>query len=208
MVLIATHSVAAQSPGVQVGVQGGASIAMLTGSGGPGVEARTAGAFGVVLVLENAHSVFGFESGVAYVPKGATFTSSGTRVSFETSYVEVPLLLRVGLPLQGSHVLPNLAVGASVGFNTGCRISFSFAGGSGANNCNSKAALSGSAFNLKDVDLGITAGVGVDIPLSPAMVLAPAVRYTRGVSTISSSANAPDAVNSAFQLGVGLRWRL
>jgi outer membrane protein with beta-barrel domain len=208
MILIAAHSVAAQSSGVQVGVEGGASIATLTGSGGTGVESRTTGSFGVVLVLESAHSAFGFETGVAYVPKGATSASSGTRVSFETSYVEVPLLLRVGLPLQGSHILPTLAVGASVGFNTGCRISFSTPGGSGANDCNSRAALSTSAFSLRAVDLGITAGVGVDIPLSPALVLAPAVRYTRGVTTISNSANAPDAVNSAFQLGVGLRWRL
>jgi hypothetical protein len=208
MVLIAAHSVAAQSSELQFGVEGGASIATLTGSGSPGSQARTAGSFGAVLVFASAHSAFGFETGVAYVPKGAASASSGTRVNLETSYTEVPLLLRMGLPLQGSHILPTLAVGASVGFNTGCRISFSTSSGSGAYDCNSKAALSQSAFNLRAVDLGVTAGVGVDIPLSSAVVLAPAVRYTRGVSTISSSAKAPDAVNSAFQLGAGLRWRL
>jgi hypothetical protein len=208
MILIAAHSVAAQSSAVQVGVEGGVSIATLTGTPGQDIQARTAGSFGAVLVVASAQSAFGFETGIAYVPKGATNSANGVRVSFESSYVEVPLLLRVGLPLRGSQILPTLAVGASVGFNDGCRMSFTSGGVSGANDCNSKAALGGSAFNLRAVDIGITAGVGVDIPLSPAFVLAPAVRFTRGVSTIGSSAKAPDVVNSAFQLGVGLRWRL
>ena len=207
MMLIAAHSAAAQSSGLQIGIEGGASVATLTG-GGQGVESRTAGSFGAVLVLANAHSPFGFETGIAYVPKGATSTVVGARVAFETNYVEVPLLFRLGLPVLASHMLTTLVVGASVGFNDGCRISFSTPGGSGANDCNSKAALGGAAFSLKAVDLGLTAGVGVDIPLSRAFVLAPAIRYTRGVSTISNSANAPDAINSAFQFGVGLRLRL
>lgn len=56
--------------------------------------------------------------------------------------------------------------------------------------------------------LRIPAGAEVDISLGRKVVLAPTVRFTRGISTISNAPGAPDAVNSAVQLGVGFRWRL
>lgn len=205
--LIAAQSAASQSAGVQIGVEGGASIAMLTGTGVSTLGARTSAYFGASLIVQAEHSPFGFETGIAYVPKGAVNSMPGTRIDFETHYIEVPLLLRMKLPLRGSRVTPTFAVGASIGFLGGCRIAGTSASLSSANDCDSPA-LGGSRFNLRSVDVGMTAKAGVDIPLSTKFVLAPAVAYTRGISTISSSASAPDAVNSAFKLGVALRWRL
>ena len=182
-------------------------MATLTGTGVQTISSRTSAYFGVQVVMQNEHSPFGFETGIAYVPKGAVNAMSGTRIDLETRYIEVPLFLRVNVPLHGLRVVPTFAVGASVGFKDGCRIAGSSASVSIANDCDSPA-QGGSAFDLKSIDLGMTARAGIDIPLSAKFVVAPAVAYTRGISTISSSPSAPDAVNSAFKLGIALRWHL
>jgi hypothetical protein len=207
LVLVAARSLAAQMTRLQVGVEGGASMTTITGTGAQSVSSRASDYFGALLVMQSEHSPLGFETGIAYVRKGAVNAMPGARVSFETNYVEVPLLLRVSLPLPRVPIVPTFVVGASIGFRDGCRIAFTSGGSSGANDCNSPAA-GGSAFQLKAVDLGMTAGVGVDIALGSKAVLAPTIRFTRGISTISNAPNAPDAINSAVQLGVGFRLRL
>jgi hypothetical protein len=207
LALVGAHSVAAQMPGLQIGVEGGTATTTLTGTGAQSVRSRTSDYFGALLVVQNEHSPLGFETGIALIQKGAVNAMSGGRISLETNYVEVPLLLRVGLPPARLPIVPTFVVGASIGFRDGCRIAFVTASSSGANDCNSRA-QGGAAFQLKAVDLGMTAGVGVDIPLGSKAVLAPTVRFTRGLSNISNAASAPDVINSAVQLGVGLRWRL
>ena len=81
--LIAVQAAGAQSRGVQIGVEGGASIAMLTGTGVQTVSSRTSAYFGALLVVQNDHSPFGFETGIAYVPKGAVNAMSGTRIDLD-----------------------------------------------------------------------------------------------------------------------------
>lgn len=204
--LFAAHPVAAQLSPVQIGIEGGASIATLTGSGAQGLHSRTSGTFGAVLVLQSGLSPIGFETGIAYVPKGAINEVPGAKITFADNYVEIPLLLRVNLPLPAAPIRPIFDIGASVGIPSGCRYTGVTRGTTFVNDCNA-ASQGGAAFSLK-TDLGFTAGVGIDIPLRGAMILAPTVRYTHGISDLSTKPSALDAINSAFQVGVALRWHL
>lgn len=197
-------SARAQSP-VQFGVQTGLSIATLVGSGAGDVGSRVFPFVGGTLVVHHEGSFIGFQTGLAYVPKGASTYFQGALYTLETSYLEIPLLVRIGLPLKSSNIMPVFSVGGSVGIKAGCNLSAQSGNASSGLACDDTA-LQGQ-FNLKTFDIGLTGGLDVDIPIGQRIVLAPGLRYTRGISVIGDTSYNADASNSAFQIGVSFRIR-
>jgi hypothetical protein len=206
LVCVATSPVNAQVSPLQGGVEAGVAIATLVGSGTDGAETRNAPYFGGSLLFHRPGSSIGFQTGLLYVPKGATIAMTGGRGALEIGYIEIPLLLRLGLPLEGSGVMPVLVVGGSVGLKSGCQLTASSGSASAQLDCDDSS-LQGQ-FDLKAVDFGLTAGAELEIPVGPRLRVVPSVRYTRGISVIGDTANNADATNSVFQLGAGVRFSL
>lgn len=202
----AATPITAQVSPLQGGVDVGVAIATLVGSDTDGTESRSAAYFGGSFIFHRDGSASGFQTGLLYVPKGATALLTGGVAALEIGYVEMPFLLRLGLPLQGSGVMPVFIVGGSVGLRSGCQLTASSGGTSAQVDCDDSS-LQGQV-DLKSVDFGLTAGAELKIPVGPRLHVVPAVRYTRGVSVIGDTANNADATNSAFQVGAGIRLAL
>lgn len=199
-------SAAAQVGIVQLGIEAGASIATLAGSDAQGSSSRTSPYFGGVAVYHPKESVFGFQTGLLYVPKGATTNYQGGKVALDITYIEIPVLLRVGRSLQGSQVMPVVTIGGSIGIKTDCTFGAHSGSSTIAAGCDDSA-FEG-AFDLKTFDFGIVIGGALDIPVSEKVVFAPSISYTRGISVIGDTSNNADATNRNLRVGVSLRMSL
>jgi Outer membrane protein beta-barrel domain len=205
---LATASPAvAQRASIQLGVQTGASIASLAGTDTPqGSGSRVSPFIGGTVVYHRTGSAIGWESGLAFVPKGADASLNGSIFTLAISYVELPLMVRFGLPLQGSRVMPVLSVGGTVALRSGCSLRGESGSQSISVGCDDS--FFGGAYDLKSVDFGISAGTAVDFPIGNRFVFAPSVRYTRGLAVIGNTPDNADARNSVFLVGATLRMRL
>ena len=194
-----------QVSALQVGVEGGASIASLVGSFGVSATSRTSPYIGGTLAVQPGGSTVGFQSGLLYVPKGATASIAGGRYALSINYLEIPLLVRLALPLQGSELLPVLLFGGSAGVKTSCNVTAQSGTATSSIDCGDS--TFGGEFDLKTIDWGLSAGAMLDIPAGKGLIVAPVIRYTRGIAVIGNTSNNADATNSVFQIGLGLRMR-
>lgn len=205
LVLLACTTSAAAQTGFQIGVRGDATVANLTGSMAGDWHSRTSLGLGGVLVWQPSLSPVGLETGLSIVSKGGSITAAGLETTLKIGYVEVPALLRVVLPLPGANISPVANVGVVAGFRTSCTMEQTGGGLSVSGDCTDPAV---DGPNLKNVDVGIAVGVGVDLPVAPRMVIHPNVSYTRGLSTIDNSTGPEDVRNSVFHIGLELRLKM
>jgi len=185
-----------------LGLHIGTSIATLGGSDAGNPSSHAGLSVGASLTFPLAH-VLGIQVGADYVQKGAKDSSTGTEVTLANNYIQVPVLLRVGIPsagLFGAHIL----VGPDVSFQTGCT-----AKGSGGG-VNVSVDCSQFGLDLKTVDFGAMGGVGFDFGL-PGSGLTITVEglYNLGLSSIIKSGGNIgnlDVKNRVFTVraGVGL----
>jgi len=182
------------------------SIATLVGSDTDGAESRTAAYFGLSVIFHPEGSVFGFETGLGYVPEGASVRVNGGAASIEITDLEVPLLLRVAIPIEGSSVRPVLVGGGSVGSRIGCKIAAESGSASASIDCDDSAFQG--VFQLKDYDLAWTLGADLELPIGSTFRLVPSLRYTRGLVDIGDTANNADAKTQVFKIGASGRFVL
>ncbi|MEO7996518.1 MAG: porin family protein [Gemmatimonadaceae bacterium] len=196
-------NVTAQSSPVQVGVDFGAVIASVVGDGDENTDSHKAPYAGASLVVHKTGARFGFQTGLYLVPKGSTSKDTDFSAKLSLNYVEIPLLLRVAFPLQGSKVVPALLLGGSVGIKTSCNATFE------AGVVSTKLDCEDSSFEgdlkVKTIDFGVSGGVEVAIPVGTRFFLAPTVRYTRGLIDIADTSDKQHAKNTAFQIGAMFR---
>ena len=130
--------------------------------------------------------------------KGAKHEEPGFASGVTITYVEVPVLLRLALPLRrpGLAITPHLYGGGAFGFKVRCRISFISGVASSTQSC------ADGGFPIKSTDLASMVGAGVD--LGPATVGA---RYELGLLNIGGDASNRDLKNRTFLLLIGWTFR-
>jgi hypothetical protein len=202
---IANTAVAQSSP-IQIGIDIGMAIASISGDDSEGSESRNKPFGGASLVVQKPGAKFGFQTGLLLVPKGATTDIEGGRGALEINYLEIPLLFRLSLPLQGSRIVPSILAGGSLGIKSSCNIVGESGSQSAKIGCDDS--LFEGELDLKTVDVGVSGGVEVAIPMGSRFLLSPTVRYTRGLTDIGDSANNADAKNSVFQIGAMFRIKM
>lgn len=121
--------------------------------------------------------------------------------SIALDYLEIPMLLIVGLPTDGS-VSPHVSVGPAVAFETGCSIEASSMGVTASVDCGA------GEIATKSMDFGVMGGVGVDIAASPSMALTFDVAYTLGLTGLDDSADPEDLKNRAWSFTAGIAFPL
>ncbi len=195
---------------VQVGVEGGASISNFVGDGVGNPENRTGGYGGLSFIVQSSNSAVGFQTGVLYVQKGAQSTFSisngGQTVTggVKLGYVEVPVMLRVGVPLSVAGVAPTVVFGGSLGWRVDCKATAESGSQSSTSDCDNT--LLNQNLEVKRFDGGVTAGIEIPIKLGERYLAVPSVRYVRGLTKISD-AGTSDLKNSTVLIGLGLRFR-
>lgn len=193
----------AQDSPVQLGATAGLAVTTLVGDDVEDADSRTSLFGGATLVFHAPMSMIGFETGVHYVAKGAKSTMDGGDAVLDLTYIEVPLLVRIAMDLQGSSIRPVLLLGGAVGINQDCEVELTSGGTTVRLDCDDP--IFDGSVDIRKVDVGVSAGLGVDIPVGARMVAAPAIRYTRGLLDIGDSDDSTDARNSAIQIGLTLR---
>jgi opacity protein-like surface antigen len=192
---------------LQVGVVGGFTINSIVGDDSEGLDPRTTPTVGAQLVFQPA-TVWGIETGLRLVAKGATLEVEDINSAFKILYVEIPALLRLVIPIAGFPVRPVLAVGGSFGIKGDCEIEASLGSATESAECEDPR-LQG-AFDIESVDLGMSAGAGAEITVRDRFLIVPGIRYTRGFSDMSAFGDptgTADAKNSSIEISLALRMK-
>jgi len=190
---------------VQLGAFGGAALATFTGDDADDAETRTSPTFGATLVWQPA-SAIGFETGMSYVPKGASASFDGGRGTLKIGYLEIPALLRLAPTLQGSQLRPVVQLGGALAIKTSCE--FEAVSGSASLSLGCEDSVWEGMLDLKSIDFGLRAGFALDVPLGETMIVSPGASYTLGLLDIGDTSDNADIKNSVIQLGVGVRFRM
>jgi len=134
------------------GVQAGANVSSLTGddvetylSGGD--LSNKIGLVGGVILQLDLSAMFAISLEPYYTQKGILTSSGGNDMTFDLSYVEVPLMLKYYIPL--GPVKPSIQAGGSLAFNT-----LAQAVQDGDSN---------PVDEISSTDVGVIAGVGLEI---------------------------------------------
>jgi hypothetical protein len=93
-----------------------------------------------------------------------------------------------------------------LGLKSSCTLEASSGGVTASVSCNDSSL--GGVADLKTVDVGLTGGLGVDVPLTSRFVMHPSIAYTRGLISIDNTNGNFNVMNSAFFIGLELRLKL
>ncbi len=190
---------------VGFGVKGGLSVSTLHGrlpTDGLLENAAMYGFAGGAWATLPLGRAFALQAEVVYVAKGTSLgkvalTDSGgsqvgtAEVIEAVEYLELPLLLRVGLPLQG-RLDPYLLAGPVVGLRLSQRLKLT-----------GDASASTPIDFFRRADLGVALATGFEMGRGPARG-AFEVRYTLGLTPATEDAYSDAARNGSFQLMAGL----
>lgn len=102
-----------------LGVRGGVSGASISGDFGDLVDDNNRTGFtGGVFLDWGAKNLIGFQVGAAYTQKGAELDFGDFVDDLSLAYLEIPAVVKVGLPL--GTIKPSLFGGVGLGFNVSC----------------------------------------------------------------------------------------
>ena len=129
-----------------------------------------------------------------YTQKGSKLNETGEpTATFKADYIEVPLLLQVGLPLGA--LKPHIYAGPAIAFNVSCKIGLE---GSAEGNCDEPPFDT----EIKSTDFSGIIGIGINI--SRFLI---AVQYDHGFDNLLVDDTSPTEVNNrtwTLLAGIGL----
>ena len=121
---------------MQLGLKAGLNIANVGGSDADNLvdedvdislDSRT-GFEGGIFFMYQFNKMFAIQPEAYYSMKGATYSEDEGELTLSLDYIEVPLLFKLLIPIQGSNVRPAIFVGPSVGFNTTAKVNVEYDG--------------------------------------------------------------------------------
>jgi len=180
-----------------LGVLGGWSRTTLAGTDvPPGLEHRTGFLTGLsVMYALSSHA--SLEVDALYASKGYQSKTTNNTFDFSSSYLEIPLLLRIAL-VPAARVRPFVVAGPAFSAQLDCHGTNTSSTGSVDINCTDLVARSG--ILVKKTDVSAVLGGGVELPLG-AVEITIATRYTMGFASVIGN---NDNHNRALSVYVGL----
>jgi hypothetical protein len=167
------------------------NFATLTGKDVTGnVGSKTGFSIGGFLNYHFAE-MFALQPELSFVMKGATATGNGVNSTITGNYIELPVLLKVYVPLAGrSPVKLNGYAGPALAINVAASVETQ-AGGQTSNTDIKN--------QTKSVDLGLVFGGGVGFDIGKG-VLDLSLRYTLGLTTTDNSGANATVKNGVFAI--------
>ncbi len=203
-VCVPGRAYAQSSAGIRLGVLGGASITSVTGvdvsgavgsNGEPDVNLKTTSRPGFQLgayLTVPLTTAMSFQPELHFIQKGAKIVGTSTGIDFgntvtlslQTSYVELPLLLRYDV-LRQAKAHPFVVFGPSVAYRVSCRTAFSLMGFDLEDTCKPSSEDFGELTEdpIRKTDFGVVGGVGI-AGLAGGFPLSAQVRYAHGLTSI------------------------
>lgn len=179
----------------QVGAHAGLTFSTAAGDDVPDVEYRTGFSFGAHLQM-NLAPALSFRPELNYMAKGAKFTEGDLTGTVKLNYVQVPLLLRLSLPIPAGP-RPYAFAGPAVSFEAGCTLAAESGGVSASADC-----ADADFFERKKLTWDVVggAGLGFGLGLGEATI---GVRYDLGLTSIDDSGANADIKTRAISVMVG-----
>jgi hypothetical protein len=173
------------------GLKFGLAISDMKGSGvEPGLVPQagiTAGAF-LTLSLTD---FFSAQPEILFTQKGAEFEGGMNPYEYHYSYLEIPVLFKLGLAGPDSAFRPNIFAGPFVGFNVGAILETYLDPGQ-------EESKEEKIPSVRGIDAGYVVGVGADMILGPGRILLD-VRYGRSLlSAVTTGAEAKHSLIAVF----------
>jgi hypothetical protein len=185
VVLVVPGRSAAQIPGFDVGLTAGANIATVSGDDVDDADNLTGLMAGLSLIFPTT-PMFGIQTEVAYSRKGtkADVDLDGANEEFRVPYIDIPILLKLGLGAWPMQVAPALYFGPYAGINIGCDLETQGV----SVDCDD------AGLDVKSFDFGLVGGAGVDVGRFNLFA-----RYQYGLADLVEDV---DAKNRVLQLGL------
>lgn len=122
----------AQNHSMQIGPKAGVNFANLGGDEaddlfGESTNSRT-GFNGGLFFMYQFNKMFAIQPEGYYTMKGATADIMGADFTLMLDYIEIPLLFKFLIPVEGSSIKPAIYAGPSVGFNTTAKLKGEYQG--------------------------------------------------------------------------------
>ena len=178
---------------MQIGPKAGLNIANFVGDDanffGIDLESRT-GFTGGIFFMFQFSSLFAIQPEAYYTMKGAILSGENSDITWSLDYIEVPVLLKLIIPVGGSNIRPSVFAGPSVGFNTTAKIK-------------SESAEQDIKEDIKSTDFGLVFGGGIGIMIGKNE-LGFDIRYILGLSSLDddTSSNADDIKNAVISFNM------
>ncbi len=165
---------------MQIGPKAGINIANTVADGAQffnqDSDSKT-GFTGGIFFMYQFSDLFAIQPEAYYTMKGATLNINGFDFTFSVDYIEVPVLLKLIIPVEGSNIRPSIFAGPSLGFNTTAKFKVEANGESEETDIKD---------DIKSTDIGLVFGGGVGIMIGKNE-LGFDIRYILGLSTIDES---------------------
>lgn len=176
---------------MQLGLKAGLNIANIGGSDadnlvGQSLDSKT-GFSGGVFFAYQFNNLFAIQPEVYYSMKGATYTESGAELTVSLDYIEIPLLLKLIIPLEGSKIRPSIFAGPAIGFNTTHKMKVEYNGQT----------VEMDIPDTKSTDFSLVFGGGLSF-MAGKNELGVDIRYILGLSTIDNSSDPYDLKNNVI----------
>ena len=179
---------------MQIGPKAGLNLANLSGDDIEDTDSKTGFAGGLFFMYKFS-DMFAIQPEAYYSMKGATekldFEGVTIDVTYSADYIEVPLLLKLLIPIKNSSINPAIFAGPFVGFNTTAKVKAEAEGQS----------VEEDLEDVKSTEFGLAFGGGLGFPVG-TNELGFDVRYILGLSTIDDSAEEADVKSSVINFNV------
>lgn len=187
----------ASAQGIKLGVKGGVNIADFGGSDADslGSTKSKAGFVGGAFAEFMIGDMFAIQPEVLYSQKGIKAEEAGATAKLKLDYIEVPVLFKVNIPIEGSKVRPSVYAGPAVAFKASCKVSGSVGGVDVDVDCDDPLI----DLPVKSTDFGVAFGGGIAFDVGGAEVGID-VRYTLGLTKIDDDPDPFDIKNRVISI--------
>jgi hypothetical protein len=180
---------------IQIGPKVGINIANITGDDatfvGQTLDSKT-GFSGGIFSMFQFGNIFAVQPEVYYTMKGATLSYMGADITFTFDYIEVPLLLKVIIPVEDSNIRPSIVAGPVLGFNTTAEVK---------GEANGQTATEDISDDVQSTDFSLLFGGGIGFMLG-IHELGFDIRYILGLKSWDDSGADDDVKNSVINFNV------
>lgn len=179
---------------MQAGLKAGLNLANLSGDDAGSPDSKTAFAFGGFFSYQFS-PMFAIQPEIYYSMKGATdnmtFEGATVDITYTFDYIEIPLLIKFMIPIQGSNVNPAIFAGPHIAMNTAAKIKAEYRGQSEEEDID----------DIKSTEFGLQFGGSVGFPVGNGE-LGFDIRYIAGLSTLFDVEGDPDVKNSVINFNL------
>jgi hypothetical protein len=170
---------------MQLGLKAGLNIASVGGGDvdeyfDESPDSRTGFNAGIFFMYQ-FNKMFALQPEAYYTMKGATDNFGGVDFTLKLDYIEVPVLLKLIIPVQGSNITPSVFVGPAVGFNMDAKVKAEYQGQSAEEDIDSL---------VTSTDFSIIFGAGLGFMVGKNE-LGVDIRYSLGLSSWDDSSYNP-----------------